>query len=172
MRIAIVNQTGLVTNVIEADPNDIPEWASDFPEVPQGFGKGDSYVSGVWTKAPPPSPTGYDVNKERDRRVLLGKTFQSLSGTQVRLAGDPTTRANLSDMAQLADAQIEAGNGAGTQKWRDEDNVVHDLPYTDIFDLWTQASAYVSACYQAAWTLKDDPNGIPEDYEDDIHWPT
>lgn len=110
------------------------------------------------------------VDAERDRRILAGGTFDLAGYGPVSTQGRDVDARNLSNLALAATAQIAAGNGAGTTPFRDAGNVVHSLTWAQVFDLWQQASAYVSAVYVASWALKDAPP-IPPDYANDSRWP-
>lgn len=117
-----------------------------------------------------PEPTNADVTVERDRRALAGKTFTLSSGPQVAVAGDDITTRNLQALALAAQARMAVGDDTATP-YRDETNTIHNLTPAQVFELWSQGSAYVSAIYQASWALKDNPAGIPADFTGDHHWP-
>lgn len=119
----------------------------------------------------PPAPDPSDlVDRERDRRILEGREFNVVGYGPVVIAGDDTTIRNLQGLALAAQMQIAAGDNT-RHPWRDENNVIHQLLPEQLIDLWRQAVAYVSALFQAAWMLKDNPIGIPADYTDNKYWP-
>lgn len=120
---------------------------------------------------PDPPPTNIDVNLERDSRVILGSTFDVTGYGPVRIGGDEQTQTNLLGLVQAASLRISQGDVSTITHYRDEDNVIHALTPPQIIDLWSQGSAFVSAVFQASWELKDDPNGIPLDYDADYRWP-
>ena len=77
---------------------------------------------------------------------------------------------HLDAVALGAQVRITNGDVLTTTKWRDEDNVVHDLAPPQVLELWSQATGYVQAVHEAAWALKDG-GSIPDDYAADAHWP-
>jgi len=110
------------------------------------------------------------VNAERNRRVLKGKSFDVSGYDPVRIAGDDTTVQNLQALAFAAQRRLSQGVTDNVTSFRDEDDVIHQLGDSQLLDLWAKGSEYVSACFQAAWTLKDGES-IPEDYQKDTYWP-
>jgi hypothetical protein len=105
------------------------------------------------------------VNAERDRRIIVGKTINGIAVT-----GRDEDARNLTNLALAAQLRIGSGDTTTTTTFRDGNNVDHDLTPPQMLDLWQQSAAYVSALYEASWTLKAmDP--IPADYADDTHWP-
>jgi hypothetical protein len=116
-------------------------------------------------------PLNQLVNVERDRRVLEGSTFQITGYGTVRIRGDETTTRNLQGLAFGAQLRMAQGDLSSLTPFRDEDNVVHMLTPMQVIELWSKGAAFISACFQAAWDLKDGPEGIPEDYQEDRYWP-
>lgn len=171
MKKAVITD-GVVTNIIKVDPENIPEWAVDLPDAGSA-GVGWTYDGTAY--APPVEPTkpvtNQEVNTERDRRVLKGNTFEVNAYGPVTIAGDDTTIRNLQGLALSAQLRMAQGDLTTLTNFRDETNVVHQLLPEQVIDLWAQGAAYVSALFQAAWTLKDNPDGIPTDYRDDKYWP-
>lgn len=144
-----------------ASPDDTEEFGRDlFEELNQ---------IGVMDTETLPLPNGYDVNNERDKRILRGKVFTVTGYGEVNLEGRQQDIANLSSLGTFALGAIGSGQGAATTKFRDKDNVVHTLTWSQVFELYTKASAYISAVYTASWNLKD--SGIPADYTEDTYWP-
>ena len=117
-----------------------------------------------------PAPTGADVNEERERRIMVGATFDITGHGPIRLQGDPGTIQNLDSLALKANLMIAQGQGSAVTSYRDADNIVHDITQSQVLEMWSKAGAYIEGCYSASWTLKDNPP-IPVDYADDIHWP-
>jgi hypothetical protein len=116
-------------------------------------------------RAPLPPSSG-EVNTERDRRINVGDTFTLTSGAVVPIKGDDVTIRNLQSLAQMAMAGLST-----TFPFRDAEDVIHQLTADDITELWAHGTTFVSSVFQAAWTLKDNAEGIPFDYEDDKYWP-
>lgn len=155
--------------VIENIGEVVPEEGSLTP--PEGMGQDPD--------EPPaePVPTSELVNQERDHRVLNGKHFYLTGYTDeggdpiaIHVGGDPVTRENLGQQKDVAELQKAAGVVDPVLKWRDEANIIHLLTPDQMIELWLQGVAYVSAIYEAAWTLKDGGD-IPEDFAEDYHWP-
>jgi hypothetical protein len=118
-----------------------------------------------------PVPENSDVNAERDRRVVAGRSFDVAGYGPVVIAGDETTIRNLQGLAFAAQMRLAQGDTTTITPFRDETDVIHELVPAQVIDLWAKGSAYVSALFQAAWVLKDNPEGIPLDYTEDKHWP-
>lgn len=115
--------------------------------------------------------TKYDVNKERDRRFVLGAVFPTSLGKEVWLQGDTVSRTNLQGLAWAADQRVKAGDLTTTEIYRDGGNVDHALAPPEVIELMALGSRWISETYHAAVALKDAPDGIPADFADDIHWP-
>lgn len=117
----------------------------------------------------PPAPGSSDVNAERQRRIVDGKSFNG-----IRVTGRDEDVRNLTNLALAAQIRIGGGDTTTLTTYRDGDNVDHDLTPPEILSLWEQASAYVSALYATSWAMKDGTGdftgGIPDDYTADIHW--
>jgi hypothetical protein len=106
-----------------------------------------------------------DVNAERQRRVVAGKTINGVAVT-----GRDEDARNLTNLALAAQLRIGSGDTTTTTTFRDGNNVDHDLTPPQMLALWQASAAYVSALYEASWALKAmDP--IPVDYADATHWP-
>lgn len=111
-----------------------------------------------------------DINAERDRRVAVGSTFDVTGVGKIPVAGDPITSRNMQGLAVSAQLRIGQGQADVITKYRDEDNVVHDLNQYQVIELWSKAAAYVEAVFQASWALKEMPT-IPDDFAKDKYWP-
>lgn len=157
------------TNV-EPSPEILATYPSGTVEVPLQPGEWYVWDGSAWVFNPP-APTNASVNRERDRRVLLGKTFEVPGIGGVRIGGDDTTVRNLQGLAFAAQMRLAQGDTTTITMFRDEDNVIHDLLPAQVISLWSQGAAFVSACFAAAWALKDNTAGIPADYQDDTYWP-
>lgn len=171
MRLAQIDG-GMVVNLVEVDPQAIPDFAAGWPEadVPEAqIGAAWDAETGFQPVVIP--PTAEAVNRERQRRVLAGATF-AIPGASVRLTGDETTTTNLQALAFAAQLRLASGDSTTQTPFRDADNTIHQLVPAQVLQLWSAAAAWVSATFLASWTLKDNPTGIPPDYADDIHWPS
>jgi len=165
MRSAII-ENGVVVNIINGE---LPGSVECGPEV----GKGWTYDGQAFTPPPEPSvadPTGDDVEEERERRIRAGRVFTTTGGKKVHVTGRPVDRENLQGLAFSAQLLIGQGVGETSTPFRDGQNVIHDLTQHELLDLWAQAATYVSDCFKAQWSLKDDPDGIPADFKDDKYW--
>lgn len=106
-----------------------------------------------------------DVNAERDRRIIAGKTINDIAVT-----GRDEDARNLTNLALAAQLRIAAGDMTTLTTFRDGNNVDRDLTPSQMLDLWQQSAAYVSALYAASWVIKAlDP--IPLDFAADTRWP-
>lgn len=106
-----------------------------------------------------------EINRERQRRIEFGKDIAG-----IRVTGSDKDVSNLTNLALGAQLRIGMGDTTTVTVFRDGDNVDHELLPQQVLELWMAASAYVSAIYQASWTLKAiDP--IPQDVASDQYWP-
>mgnify|MGYP001124730299 CR=1 FL=1 len=115
---------------------------------------------------PPPLPiTSEDINRERQRRVVAGKTINGIAVT-----GRDEDARNLTNLALAAQLRLASADTTTLTTFRDGNNVDHDLTPSQMLDLWQQSAAYVSALYEASWVIKAmDP--IPADFDADSRWP-
>ena len=105
------------------------------------------------------------INCERQRRIEVGKDFGGIWVT-----GSDRDQVNLLALKDTARDLQAAGIDAPIIPFRDGNNVEHMLTAGQIIDLANAGKAYVSAIYQASWTLKAmDP--IPQDVKSDVRWP-
>lgn len=106
-----------------------------------------------------------DVNAERDRRIVAGKTINGVAVT-----GRDEDARNLTNLALAAQLRIGTADTTTTTTFRDGNNVDHDLTPAEMLALWQGSAAYVSALYAASWVIKAlDP--IPADFDADTRWP-
>lgn len=110
------------------------------------------------------------INVERDRRIVAGKTFTLEENFEVAVTGREEDFRNLTNLALAAQLQIAQGNGSATTVFRDDTDTIVTLTYDQMLELWALASTYVTDVYAASWTLKD-TSPIPGDFLDDSHWP-
>lgn len=105
------------------------------------------------------------VNAERDRRIVAGKTFDGVAVT-----GRAEDMRNLTNLALAAQLRIASGDNATLTRFRDGNDVYHNLTPTQMLAIWQQGTAYASDIYAASWVIKD-LVPIPLDYDDDSRWP-
>ncbi|MGI8396377.1 hypothetical protein ACRYWZ_08380 [Agrobacterium deltaense] len=123
---------------------------------------------------PPSLPTDGDVDRERDRRISAGFTFNG-----VFYQSRPEDRENIAGAAVAALAAISVGAQVGDYRWHGgdtdfiwiaADNSTHPLDAQSTFAMGQAAMAHKQAHIFAARTLKDmDP--IPADYAEGNYWP-
>ena len=118
----------------------------------------------------PKTPTGADVNEERDRRLHMQPFTVAGYNATIVVEGDASDRQNLLALGTIAQGMIEAGS-TDLMQYRDGANVVHALTPAQMHELWMKGAALISAVSRASWLLKDDPNGIPADFAEDSYWP-
>jgi len=112
-----------------------------------------------------PSELLIGINQERDRRLQLGKQFGDIYVT-----GNERDITNLTNLALGAQIRLGMRDTTTTTRFRDGNNVDHMLAPAELLDLWEEASAYVSALYEASWNLKS-MTPIPQNFTDDSYWP-
>ena len=114
-----------------------------------------------------------EVNEFRDDRLIKGNRFRpaGYSGT-IHLSGDTKTQMYLSQRVSDARMRVIEGRATGvTYQWRDEDNVIHVLTVAQMIELGDKAATWFEKTIQAAWSIKDDPSGIKDDFDKDSRWP-
>lgn len=160
---------GLVDNRALFD-GDIPE---DWPDRENWIAHSEAqigwtYADGAFSTPPPPpapQPTSADVNAERDRRIVAGKTINGIAVT-----GRDEDARNLTNLALAAQLRLASADTTTLTTFRDGNNVDHELTPPEMLALWQGSAAYVSALYAASWVIKAiDP--IPADFDADSRWP-
>lgn len=167
-------KNGVVVNTITVDPDDIPDWASGWPEVTGEVGIEDTFdtATKTFTKRVPPvrKVTPEDVFSEMDRRLKLGTTVNVTGVGPISVKGDDISIRNLQSLALGASIRINSGQGAVKSKFRDATGVVNQLTQNQIVELWSGGAAYGELMYDRAWALIADPANIPADYTEDSYW--
>lgn len=120
-------------------------------------------------------PTEAEVDRERDRRVAAGFTFngivyQSRRQDRENIAGAATAAlaAMMINNAQPGDFRWHGGSK--DFEWIAADNSTHPLDAQSTFELGQTAMAHKEAHIFAARRLKD-MEPIPADYTADQYWP-
>lgn len=120
------------------------------------------------------SPTGDDVNAERDRRLLLPFGFNG-----VEFQRDEAATKRINGAGTLALAAIVGGAQPGDLRWHGEDtdfvwiaadNSLVPMDAQTVMAFGQAAAKVETALVFAAKAIKEmDP--IPADYTDDSYWP-
>lgn len=173
---------GVVVNTIAVDPDNIPDWASGWPEVVGEFGVGDTYDTQTKTfiKAPKPPVvvTPEQVKAERDERMSSGFVF-NVRGTDYLFQSDPGSMQNITGAATLAGFAIMAGSQPGDLLWANPDrpfawitadNSVVSMDAHETFAMGKVAAAHRTGHIFASKALSSQPT-IPVNYTDDANWP-
>lgn len=66
-------KNGIVANIIVVDPNNIPDWCSDWPEATELCEIDGSYVDGVFIPKPQPEPEPPTLEQQQSARALAYK---------------------------------------------------------------------------------------------------
>ena len=113
----------------------------------------------------PPAPTGEDVNRERQRRIVAGKVIDG-----VHVTGRDEDARNLTNLALAAQLRMAGGDTTTLTVYRDGQNIDHELTPPQMLALWQQSAEYVSALYAASWAIKA-MEPMPADVTADELWP-
>jgi hypothetical protein len=114
------------------------------------------------------APTSADVNRERDRRILLPKTVTLPNAGTITVDIDRGGRENIGDLVTAAIAKTIAGNNTPVS-FRDASNVDRDLTNADYIAMGLQIMQQGSAIHIKARAIKA-MNPIPADYAADSRW--
>jgi len=112
-----------------------------------------------------PTPSRYNVDQERDRRLALGIMITLPGGRMMAVQ----TR-GLEDFRNITFLVTTAATVPGDQIFRDAYDILQTISAPDMIDLGAQLTGLVSEYYEAGWTLKD-MSEIPFDYFADMYWP-
>jgi hypothetical protein len=157
-----------------APPDEYPGNLRVFDFALQRWGYIKPEDLGMEPEPEPLGPSASDVDVERDKRISIGVVF----GGKI-FQSAPANREDIAGAATLALAAIMAGAEEGNLRWADPDEDFEWIAADNsklamdahmMFAFGKTALAWKKAHIFAARTLKDaDP--IPEDYQDDSHWP-
>lgn len=164
MRKALVSG-GVARQVADFNPSNIPDWASDWVDVPDSVGIGSVWEGENWSDPPDPAPNETDVRAEHTRRLEAGKTFTLAGyGEGVLVEGTQTVLMDLLFRKSQADA------GLSPIAWV-SGGIAHSLTAAQFLELYTLALTHGDALRTAMHTIiAIDP--IPADYADDSRWPS
>lgn len=112
-----------------------------------------------------PTPSRYNVDQERDRRLALGVMITLGSGRMLAVQ----TR-GLEDFRNITFLVTTAATVPADQIFRDAYNLIQVLTAAETIEMGAQLTGKVQEYYEAGWTLKD-LTDIPFDYVADTYWP-
>ncbi|PTV94010.1 hypothetical protein C8J27_11061 [Rhodobacter aestuarii] len=78
-------ESGIVANVIQVDPTAVPNWAADWPELPDGVGIGWAWDGAVW--APPRGPASEQLLADAKAKAWQ-KLSEAICGARLALITD------------------------------------------------------------------------------------
>ncbi|RWC58936.1 DUF4376 domain-containing protein [Mesorhizobium sp.] len=164
----------------EEDPNPAPPivGCTSNPEIPAEavaitdqqwtdiFNNPHSWRHEAGVVSPYEAPaTAEDVNRERARRIVAGKTIDGIAVT-----GRDEDARNLTNLAMAAQLRLGQGDTTTPTVFRDGTNTDHDLTPLQVLSMWQQSATYVSDLYTASWAIKAmDP--LPVDVTAAELWP-
>ena len=86
------------------------------------------------------------------------------------MTGTDEDARTLTNLALAAQLRLASGDTETLTTFRDGANVDHQLTPSQILSLWEESAAYISALYEASWSLKAmDP--ISAGYATQQWWP-
>ena len=110
------------------------------------------------------------VKVERKRRLDAGTTL-ALSYGSIPVQGREFDQSVILGLSQRAVALQAAGDTTTTLTYRDKANTMHELTAVQFLELSQAAMTWVEAVMSASWTMTDAAE-IPEDFADDVRWPS
>jgi hypothetical protein len=123
-----------------------------------------------------PSKTGSDVNVERDRRILAGTVINVTGHGSIPVTGTKDDKDVFLARRIVAASAAENGVTAPVFVFRDRENSIHNLTPLQMVELADKGFSWIEAMMVRSWAMKDGASpyeaGIPDDLEDDSHWPT
>jgi hypothetical protein len=113
-----------------------------------------------------PSPSSYQVDLERERRISNG--IMVSFGSPARQIALQTR--GLEDFRNIGFLVSTAANTGTDQTFRDAYNIIQSVTAVEMVSIGALLTDYVQEYYEAGWTLKD-MTDIPFDYTADMYWP-
>jgi len=128
------------------------------------------------TRKSAPSPSNRDVNTEREKRLHDGATFTVAGVTDpIPLQGRAFDQTVYLALLMRAKVQQEAGVTDPVLTIRAGNDMIHNLTPDQMISLISQSMTWFESVMAVSWAMKDAtgdfPDGIPDDYTDDLHWP-
>lgn len=129
-----------------------------------------------------PEKNNADVNFERDRRIIAGAVIAVSGHGDVPVTGTKDDK----DVFLARRIRAREAEAAGVTDpvfvFRDRDNNIHNLTPLQMIDLCDKGIDWIEAMMVRSWEMKDgtgayafvdeeNPGGIPDDLDQDIHWP-
>lgn len=111
-----------------------------------------------------------EINEERERRIASGCIVSVANVGNISIKGTNEDMRNLTNLGQLSNMYILT-NQSAIIPFRDNDNIIYNLTPSQMSYVWQKAVGYVSALYQASWTMKD-MNPLPQDFTQNSYWPS
>lgn len=112
-----------------------------------------------------PTPSRYNVDQERDRRLALGVMITLGSGRMLAVQ----TR-GLEDFRNITFLVTTAATVPVDQIFRDAYDIIQNVTAAEMIEMGAQLTNKVQQYYEAGWGLKD-LTDIPFDYQADSYWP-
>lgn len=172
----VSGMTDFVLTVTDAD-----DGTGDQFDIPFTLGPGDTEDMATqvnaWLTANPgftvgayvsPTPTGADVDAERDRRRYLQISVTTSPTGTFPIDMDAISQLNIQGVAT---AGLYLANAAPSQVtvFRDANNVNHNLLPSELIAMGLGVQTYIGNLYAKSWALKA-MSPIPADYAADSYW--
>ena len=111
------------------------------------------------------------VNEEREKRLKAGTSITVTGYGDIPMQGRDQDQITTLALEASASALKAQGVTSASLPFRDAANGNHMLTPDQTLELMGKAKKFAQDIYQAAWALKDDPAGIPDDFTEDKYWP-
>ena len=118
-------------------------------------------------------PTHDDVTAYAEELIARGIYVQVTGGdsTLIYMRGTDKDIRNLMGIANRAAFRAQAGDFTTITRYRDGNNIIHELNPLQILELQEQGENYMSDVYDVSWFIKDNNEVIPPDFKEIYGWP-
>lgn len=168
--ITLIDSDENPVGVIAWDQAKLPDNGREFQDADQPiFDAMDQEVKDA-LQATLSASRAVELNAERERRIVEGTVFSVTNyAYPVTVPGHNKEQGVISNLAQRARDRLAVGD-TSLIYYRDKEDILHGLTPEQTLELWGLGIAWVEYIHFVSWTMKDQPGGIPADFEADHYW--